>query len=249
MYSLIRFAGVAVALGYLVYSSASARAQSPTEAASETYGSEAPREVRYGVGLNVRGLMMPEWTVKLTNRDWVAVSGMKNLGIGVNVVRRGHRGELALGIGYERLGAEDALWLDDGGYLSAQGCCPDLVEFENFSWISADLTATGIRSLTASDGLALRYGVGLGVGIFQGEILRTRYLCPLGRLDLEECHIHPNPRERVREPKDGIPPAVPLVNAFAGIQLRPSSRLAVNLDTGFRWAFYSNLSVIYLIGR
>ena len=95
--------------------------------------------------------------------------------------------------------------------------------------------------------IALRYGLGVGLGIIQGEVLETDYQCPSNRFDLDSCTQQPD-ATAVRKPLN-IPPVVPIVNVILGVQYHPHDQVAINLDAGLQTALFIGISVDFFFQK
>ncbi|MFQ5571344.1 MAG: transposase [Rhodothermales bacterium] len=188
---------------------------------------------QYGVGLRFRGLFIPKRVFE--HFVEVAPSGVAQPGFGLELLRRKRRFEASFGVGWARLHPRDGIWLDDPAHN------PSLVEFDNFSWLSLDLTAVWKRPLNPA--FAFRYGMGVGLGILMGDVLETDYVCAGTRYDLDSCTQNPVATD-VRHALD-LPPVVPVTNALIGLQYTPSDRVAVNLDGGWHTTLFAGVSVAY----
>ncbi len=78
--------------------------------------------------------------------------------------------------------------------------------------------------------MAFRYGGGLGIGVMIGGVNRTDQLCTADTY--ESCVDDPN-AENNDEPYN-IPPVLPSLNGFVGLQVRPQKNIAINIDGGIR---------------
>ncbi len=209
----------------------------PGAAQGQDAGTAAPHdeerasEVQYGVGLRFRGLFVPRSAFEYFVE--VAPSGVAQPEVGLEVIRRKGRFETALALAWAPLSPKDGVWLDEPDHN------PSLVEFDGFAWLSLDLT--GVWAYPFDEYLALRYGMGIGVGVLLGTVRETDYECPDGRIDVRVCRQSPT-AEDVRKRID-MPPVVPVVNAVLGLRYAPSPQVAFNFDGGLQTAFFAGLSV------
>lgn len=212
------------------------------ESAADTSGSDRGQwktgidaEVDYGIGLRGRYVTIPRGVFEIFVDE--ASSGVSQLGGGLEFIRRRGGFELIVGVEYDRLGPEDGLWLDRGDTPPQE--TPDLVEFEDFGWITLDVAAVWHEPI--HDQFAVRYGAGFGLGVPTGELLRTDTQCTGS--ETSTCSPIAGPDEgRYREAED-LPPVVPVVNALIGVQYRPADWLSLNVEGGIRSVIYAGTSV------
>jgi hypothetical protein len=194
----------------------------------------------YGIGLRVRTIYVPRFVFELFVDQ--APSGLVKPGAGIEVSRRKGNFEMVLGVEYESLSLQDGFWLGKDSDPNVPEESPDYLEFEDFSWVAADLAF--LFSVPMHERLAFRYGAGLGVGVLLGEVRQTDSLCEPDTDDIEEdCEANPD-GEQVDEPAD-LPPVLPVVDLSAGLQWRPAEKMTVNLDAGLRSAVFIGLSSNY----
>lgn len=203
--------------------------------------SQAKPEVRWGVGLRLRYVVIPRF---LLEQFWQEVkSSSTNPGFGVDVVRRRGDFELSFGFEYESLSGEDGFWLEKGDDAVSPGQTPDFVEFNDFAWLTLDASFIFHKQLT--DMLALRYGGGFGLGLVLGDVRQTDAVCSARNInDPGVCMIDPN-AQQVNDPAD-TPPVFPVVNLTLGAQFRPVDQILINFEVGLRTAFYAGTGIQYL---
>lgn len=195
-------------------------------------------DVEYGVGVRARYAGLPRGVLELFVDE--ASSGVAHPGIGLELIRRRGGFELSLGFEVESLSPEDGLWLDKGD--TPPGETPDLVEFDDFGWVTVDLSV--IWHTPVHDRVALRYGGVLGVGVLRGDILRTDTTCTGATTDT--CTPIAGPGQgRYREAED-LPPVVPVIGALVGAQYRPVDNLALSVEAGMRSVAYAGTSLYYV---
>ncbi len=208
-----------------------ARGQQTTAPVTETaQAASQENPIHYGIGLRFRGLSIPQSVFERFAE--VAPSGMSQPGYGIELIRRRGNFETSYAISWADLSMDDGIWLDDFDHN------PSLVEFDNFSWITLDVNAVWKHPFSSTWGL--RYGIGIGLGILQGDILETDYECPGNRYELDACMQQPN-ADDVRRPID-LPPVVPIMTALLGVQYAPSERVAINLEGGLQTVFFIGVS-------
>ncbi len=186
--------------------------------------------IHYGIGLRFRRLFIPKRIFERFAE--VAPSGMSQSEYGIELIRRRGNFETSYAISWADLSVDDGIWLDDFDHN------PSLVEFDNFSWFALEVNAVWKAPFSSTWGL--RYGIGVGLGILQGDILETDYECPGNRYELDACMQQLN-AEDVRHPID-LPPVVPVMTALLGIQYAPSERVAINLEGGLQTTFFIGVS-------
>jgi hypothetical protein len=191
----------------------------------------------YGVGVRLRQVFIPKGLLEFFVEE--AASGIRNWGFGIEAIRRKGDFEMALGVEYESLSGEDGLWIDKGDTIPEDEV--DLVEYDDFGWITVDTTFTWHTQLHPM--VALRYGAGIGLGIMLGDVLRSDYVCDSSVLSLDSCHLRTSPPAvNIREPEDKVPPVFPVLNALVGAQIRPVERAAINIEVGMRSVFYFGIT-------
>jgi hypothetical protein len=195
---------------------------------------EDPNRARYGVGVRLRNIRLPESIIELFVED--AAGGGSNFGFGIELIRRKANFELALGIEYDSLNATDGIWVDKGDELPQDE--PDRLKFDGFGWIAADISFIWQQALHKM--FAIRYGAGLGLGVITGKLERFDSSCTSS--DTTSCSdIGTPPTENA-----GIPPVFPIVNLILGVQVRPTENLFINLETGIRTVPFLGATVGYI---
>lgn len=204
--------------------------QAASPQAEVAYVAAQERPVRYGLGLRFRGLFVPKSAFE--HFAEVAPSGLSRPELGVELIRRKGNFETAYGLSWASLNMDDGIWLDDVNHS------PSLVEFDSFSWITFDASAVWKRPFSPT--WALRYGLGIGLGVLMGDILETDYECSNNRYELDACRQQPE-ADDVRRAID-LPPVVPIMTGLIGIQYAPSERVALNLEGGLQTTFFVGVS-------
>ena len=194
------------------------------ESTPSTLVAPAAEKPHIGVGLRLRGVSVPEGLLELFVED--AAQGVSNFGIGLELSRRRGNFEVQFGVEYEKLDVGKGLWVEKG--KSVMGQSVDFVEDDGFGWITAELTF--LYHTPIIDQLSVRYGGGAGIGILQGEIVRTDQFCPTN--DLDSC-MNDTGQPNQQTPYD-LPPVFPVVNAIIGVQIRPTNEIFINVETGIR---------------
>jgi hypothetical protein len=195
-------------------------------------------DVLWGAGLRLRSIFIPESLIELFVGD--APGGGRHFGYGLEVTRQKGNFTLAFGVEYEQLSATDGIWIERGESIPQDGV--DYVQFNDFGWITADLSFIW-RQRLISDVLFLHYGAGLGIGLMRGEILQTDYICANDQT--ESCVRDPNAVD-IDKPAD-TPPVFPVVNMIVGFQIRPVKYISINLEGGIRTVPFigTTIGVIY----
>lgn len=206
-----------------------------------TASAQAEPGASLGIGLRVRQIFMPKAMIELFVEEMPGTTSQT--GFGLEFIREKGNFAFVLGVEYESLAAAEGLWLDKGDSLD-RGDEPDLVEFEDFGWVGVDATFLWQSRLTSW--FALRYGAGIGIGYFLGEVLRSDRACPDGELDLAQCGPSPAPSMADRTPEDDIPPVFPIINVVLGAQFRPIENIAINIEGGLRTVPFVGTSVAYM---
>jgi len=187
-------------------------------------GTVNPEKTHIGLGLRVRNVRVPKPLIELFVER--AAAGSSNVGIGLELSRRKGQFEVQFGLEYEKIFIPDGIWIDKGDQIPQDEV--DFVEFENFGWITAELSFLYHTPIVKQ--LSVRYGGGAGIGILRGEIIRTDYVCTSS--SVESCDPKINP-ENDKRPYD-IPPVMLVVNAIIGLQIRPTDEIFINIEGGLR---------------
>src|SRR5689334_8104047 len=89
-----------------------------------------------GAGVRLRSVTVPKGLIELFVEK--ASGGSSEFGFGLEIARRRGNFEIQFGVEYDKIFIEKGLWIDKGDELPADE--PDFVEFENFGWITAEVT-------------------------------------------------------------------------------------------------------------
>lgn len=223
-----------------------------TDPAASPTTLEAAAPVEYGVELRLRRVFVPNGLLELFVER--AAGGAANTGFGLDLVRRRGDVELLLGIEYEKITVGEGAWVEKGTDPSRG----DEVDYilgpgrgSNFGWLTLELTFAGHKKL--HDKVAFRYGLGAGVGILTGELLKYDVLCGAGasNQNLEPCR--PQALGGAGQDADGLPaayklpPAFPVVNGILGVQVRPTRKTVVNVEGGIRTVPFVGISFGYFL--
>jgi hypothetical protein len=227
----------------------------------------------YGAAFRARWITLPSWFLGMFTK---ANRPLSSYGVGFEGVRRKRDAEnpnrfweISLGVGYQNMSPPDGNWLGNNHTASAD---TDWVQFKNLGLWTVDLSV--IQRQFFNEVFGVHYGAGLGLGIVQGEVLRTSSagctekdignsklcrpnvcLSPNGGCkdsELKGTESRPlgsdspaNPR-RFRE--TSIPPAIPILNLVFGLDFRipQAPGLEFRLDAGFFNAFFLGGGVGYI---
>ena len=212
------------------------RAALASDRAAQAAAVSAPTRVQWGVGLRTRFVSIPKGLIELFVEQ--APSGVSSFGIGLEGIRRRGNFEITVGVEFESLETDEGVYIENGDMIPADEV--DLVEFDNFSWVTADVSFVWHKPV--GEKFAFRYGAGLGLGIVLGKVLQTDYQCSGGSVDT--CLEKPM-AENVRKESSSVPPVVPVINVIVGAQIRPIKNLAINLEGGLRTALYLGATTSY----
>ena len=193
----------------------------------------------FGLGVRLRTIYVPKFMIELFYEE--ATSSVFKPGFGLEFSRRKGNFELVIGVEYENLSPDDGFFLgkDDDPNVPEQA--PDYVEFDDFSWVAADVAF--LFNAPLNERVSFRYGAGLGIGLVLGEVRQTDSTCAPGTDDIQtDCMRNPNAMQ-VDEEAD-LPPVLPVVDLLAGLQFRPAEKLTINVEAGLRSVAFLGLSSI-----
>lgn len=193
---------------------------SPTPVTAETQ----PAKTQIGLGVRLRNVRIPQSLLEVFVERVPA--GSSNVGIGIELSRRKGQFEVQFGAEYEKISIENGIWIDKGDSIPEDE--PDYVEFDGFSWVTAELSFMYHTPIVPQ--FAVRYGGGAGIGVFMGDIIRTDYRCTSQSLD--SCNESPD-AENIKTPYD-LPPVMIVINAIVGVQIRPTDEIFINVEGGIR---------------
>lgn len=177
-----------------------------------------------GVGLRLRNVRVPQGLIEVFVQR--APGGASNVGFGLEVSRRKGQFEVQLGLEYEKISIDKGIWVENGDNIPTDE--PDYVEFDNFGWVTAELSFLYHTPIIPQ--LSVRYGGGAGIGVITGDVLRTDYRCATASLD--SCTESPT-ATNIKAPYD-LPPVMLVVNAIVGVQIRPTEEIFINVEGGLR---------------
>jgi hypothetical protein len=236
----------------------------PTSTAGELVddaGATRPADLSYGVGLVMRWVTVPAWMLNLFTERNVPLS---TWGTGISVFRRKQNFDFVASFTYQNMSPPDGNWL---GKDHDAAIDTDYVQFDKLAMWGVDLSF--IWHTMFNEWFGMHYGAGIGLGIVQGQILRTSNAgCTDANAgDLTACHpqgatctgdscvlpasvLAPGP-DSVTNPHrfadPNVPPVLPIVNAVVGIDFRlPQVRgWEAKIEGGFYNAFFLGGGVAY----
>lgn len=177
-----------------------------------------------GLGFRLRNVRVPQGLIEIFVKQ--APAGASNVGFGLEVARRKGQFEVQLGLEYEKISIDKGIWIENGDTIPADEV--DYVEFDNFGWVTAELSFLYHTEIIPQ--LSVRYGGGAGIGVLTGDILRTDYRCATAAQDT--CAESPTAVNRAT-PYD-LPPVMLVVNAIVGVQIKPTDEIFINIEGGLR---------------
>ncbi len=208
----------------------------PTEAASGDIEEELEPEddSRWGFGPRVRYLFLPQSVLELFLDHATSLSSFS---IGGELSYRLDTLDIVVSLDYSNGDAEDGLYLEKGDNANTVEGAPDFTEFDGFGLLSVDITF--LWHLALHDRVALRGGLGLGAGLVLGEIYQTDTVCvgiddPSQLDDPNACTKTPG----TRKVDEDVPGVIPVVNLLLGLRFKVTPDLTVNVEGGFRNAFF-----------
>lgn len=197
----------------------------PTESTESTEAEDPANKTMVGVGIRLRNVRVPKGLVELFVEEAGQGGGSSEFGFGAEIARRKGDFEVQFGIEYEKIFMEDGYWIDKGDTLPQDE--PDFVQFEDFGWVTAEVTFINHTQLAKQ--FALRYGGGAGIAIMLGDVVRTDVACT--STDLDTCQPYGGPNDHTPY---NIPPVMLVVNAILGVQIRPIEKVFINIEGGLR---------------
>lgn len=212
--------------------------------------------VEYGVGIRLRGVFVPKGELELFV-ERAGDNGSSQLGLGVELTRRRGDTELQLGIEFEGFNPGEGVWIENGDDV-ALGDSADVVlargdQPDPLSWVTFEFTFFKNTPLTKQ--LALRFGVGGGLGIVTGELRHYDVFCAPGATNDNPspgCEPPVPPFNGTGQFENGevlvpydLPPVFPVLNAIAGLQIKPTEKMTINVEGGIRTFLFFGVSSSY----
>jgi hypothetical protein len=212
----------------------------------------APTEetpVEYGVGIRLRSVHVPQSIIELfVDR---AAGGASNFGFGVDLVRRRGTVELQLGFEFEHLTVGEGVWINKGDNV-ASGDEADFVlspdhapDSSTLGWFTIEFTF--LNHAVINKYLAVRYGGGAGLGIITGGLYHYNVICAPGTTNNNPepgCVPSNSQFGGTGSDSDGrgfgapvkydLPPVFPVINGIIGLQIKPTEKAVINIETGIR---------------
>ena len=211
--------------------------------AAPTVTSTAPK-LEYGVGLRLRQVFVPKGMLELfVDR---AAGGASNTGIGVDLVRRRGNLELQLGLEFEHVQPGEGVWINSGENVAAGDQADYILGSDqagkSLGWFTIEFTFLNHAPIT--DKVAVRYGGGAGIGFLTGGLQKYDVAC-VGATNenpepgcVPQGVTSPDGNQGVAPagtPNDyDLPPVFPVVNAIIGVQIKPTPKATINIETGIR---------------
>ena len=225
-------------------------------------GATRPADLSYGVGARLRWVTVPAWMLNLFTERNVPLSSW---GTGIEFFRRKANFDFVVSLTYQNMSPRDGNWL---GKDNPAAVDTDYVQFNKLAMWGVD--ASFIWHTMFNEWFGVHYGAGVGLGIVQGQILRTSNwsMCTAENAgDLTQCHpqgatctgescqLSPStllpgpdsPANPHRFADPNVPPVLPIVNAVVGIDFRlPQVRgWEAKIEGGFYNAFFLGGGVGY----
>lgn len=207
--------------------------------------------VEYGIDLRLRQVFVPQGLLELFVQR--SAGGASNTGIGVDLVRRRGNLELQLGFEYENIEVGEGVWIAKGDNVAGGDEADYLLSAaragESLSWFTIEFTF--LNHAPINDKLAFRYGGGAGLGFVMGSLQKYDVQCVGATNDTPEPGCRPqalggNGIDADNAPaKYDLPPVFPVVNAIIGLQIRPTKKAVINLETGIRTLPFVGMSAGY----
>jgi hypothetical protein len=246
------FAGGSAFAGPALDDDKSKERPAPTTELEPVVGTpESP--IEYGVGIRARSVWVPRAILELfVDR---AAGGAHNYGFGAELTRRRGSSELQLGFEYEHVNVGQGVWINKGENVAA-GDEADYVlspksSGNQLSWFTAEFTFLTHAEINRV--LAIRYGVGIGVGIIIGELDHYNIRCNGATNSAPEPGCVPPRFNGDGTYTEGaetqvaydLPPVFPVLNMILGLELRPTEKMTISLEGGIRTLPFVGLSSSY----
>jgi hypothetical protein len=209
---------------------------------------ETPLE--YGVDLRLRRVFVPNGLLELFVEH--AGGGASNNGIGVDLVRRRGNLELQLGFEFEHVQPAEGVWINSGDNVAAGDEADYIIgpdhSNKDLGWFSVEFTF--LNHAPINKYVAVRYGGGAGIGFLTGELQHYDVPCSGATNENPEPGCKPTALGGTASAARGpvaydLPPVFPVVNAIIGLQIRPSPKAVVNIETGIRTLPFIGMSAGY----
>ena len=197
--------------------------KAPTLAPEEAKENEA----HFGVAFQLRNNIIPQGEFGFFVQR--APFGMSDIGGDIQLIRRKGNFEFQLGLGIDSLFVGEGLW-EKKNQPPPTNEVSD-VKFNGFGWYSVEFNF--VNHTPFNKYIALRYGAGLGLAIFKGNVSHTDYRCSSS--DLMTCTTEdPNAVNKLYS----IPSVFPLIDVLIGLQFRLGDNAFINIDGGIHTTEY-----------
>ena len=210
-------------------------------------GPEPETPVEYGIGVRLRSVHVPKSILELfVDR---AAGGASEVGFGVDLVRRRGTVELQLGFEFERLQVGQGVWINKGENVGAGDEADYIVSPERardgdkLGWFTIEFTF--LNHAVINKYLSVRYGGGAGIGIITGSLQRFDVICVGATNANPEPGCVPTIFGGNGQDSNGanfgngpvkydLPPVFPVINGIIGLQIKPTEKAVINIETGIR---------------
>ena len=232
----------------------------PRKGEPTTVKAKPKRDVSYGFGLQVRGIFVPSWFLKLFLEE---STSLNSASIGAEFIRRKGNFDLIASMNFGFYSPPDGNYLGRG---KAPAVDTDYVVFRNLN-----VLAFGVTFIWHHDflkWLSLVYGAGLGFGVVLGDIYRisngtggcvtnpgdTSQCYPAG-MDLNnretwlanrQCSGGDSPGSPCQVREDGKWPVIPIVHLLIGLNFKVTDQISIRADMGWHDCFYGGATGHYL---
>jgi hypothetical protein len=223
--------------------------------ASPTTLETSANKLEYGADIRLRRVFVPKGLLELFVER--AADGASNTGIGFDLIRRRGHLELQLGFEFEHVQPGEGVWINSGDNVAAGDQAdyilgPDRAG-KSLGWFTIEFTFLNHAPITKH--VAVRYGGGAGIGFITGGLQKYDVPCVGATNENPEPGCVP---QGVTSPSGAqgvapagapndydLPPVFPVVNAIIGVQIRPTPKSVVNIETGIRTLPFIGLSAGY----
>lgn len=205
----------------------------------------------YGIDLRLRRVSVPQSVLELFVER--AAGGAGNTGFGVDLVRRRGTIELQLGFEFEHIQPGAGVWINKGDNVANGDEADYIISADqagtSLGWFTVEFTFLNHAEITKK--VAFRYGGGAGLGILTGELQKYDVACVGATNDTPDPGCKPQAlggmgvdANNSPEPYD-LPPVFPVVNAIIGLQIKPTPKSVINIETGIRTIPFLGVSAGY----
>jgi hypothetical protein len=213
----------------------------------ETSGSK----LEYGADIRLRRVVVPKGLLELFVER--AAGGASNTGYGIDLVRRRGNLELQLGFEFEHIEPGEGAWINSGDNVAGGDEADYIISADHagksFGWFTLEFTF--LNHAPINKYVAIRYGGGAGIGFLTGELQKYDVACVGATNENPEPGCKPTAlggtgidANNAPEAYD-MPPVFPVVNAIIGVQIRPTPKSVINIETGIRTLPFVGLSAGY----